>query len=558
MSPLRLFFLLSLSLCVLSADYGEFVITSATRGVDLDSQFARHSLNITLKNTGEVPAESFYFAIPEERVSNLAFFAVVFDFEKGQPKKIHSGPTEVSDKRALFKIDFPDALGAGKSTELGFFFIYTHTMKALPAAIKQGERQLVKYEDHAYIFSPYQVKSQTTQFKLPSPSIENFAEKAPTNHKEGIVTYGPYNDVAAFSRSRIHLHFENNKPFITVTNIVRDLEISHWGNIAVEETLSFQHDGARHIGAWSRWNYHRLSYQGVPQPAIAGLTEIFPAEAADFYYRDEIGNISTSQYAAGPDHVAFQFKPRFPLAGGWKTAHYHGYNLPLWKYLFSDYNNPSTHVFNFTVAPQIVDAVIDNLVVRVILPEGAQDIQLHAPYPVENESRGLHFTYLDTEGRPVLTFEKRNLVGENVEYFQVTYTFSSSSMWHEPFLLISGYFTLLFLFIIYVRIDLGVNYKNENTDRVSEILLRFQEEVYDIYTSAFTSLDQSFAAKSDKDYKQQRVTQEKRLEKAKQSARSVLDELAAVEPSLVNRLGDLLRLHHCHQHRQRSRNFSLG
>lgn len=114
-------------------------------------------------------------------------------------------------------------------------------------------------------------------------------------------------------------------------------------------------------------------------------------------------------------------------------------------------------------------------------------------------------------------------------------------MWHEPFLLISGYFTLLFLFIIYVRIDLGVNYKNENTDRVSEILLRFQEEVYDVYSSAFTSLDQSFASKSEKDYKQQRENQGKRLEKAKASVRSIEGELASVEPSLVNRLGDLLK-----------------
>jgi oligosaccharyltransferase complex subunit alpha (ribophorin I) len=41
-------------------------------------------------------------------------------------------------------------------------------------------------------------------------------------------------------------HFENSKPLITVTELQRDIEISHWGmNLAVEEHYALRNDGAR-------------------------------------------------------------------------------------------------------------------------------------------------------------------------------------------------------------------------------------------------------------------------------------------------------------------------
>ena len=47
-----------------------------------------------------------------------------------------------------------------------------------------------------------------------------------------------------FFRRRIELNFENKNQFLTVTRLERVIEISHWDNIAKEETIDLLHTGA--------------------------------------------------------------------------------------------------------------------------------------------------------------------------------------------------------------------------------------------------------------------------------------------------------------------------
>lgn len=53
------------------------------------------------------------------------------------------------------------------------------------------------------------------------------------------------------------------------------------------------------------------------------------------YYRDEIGNISTSHLQILEESVEVEVRPRFPLFGGWKTHYIIGYNLPSYEYLYT-------------------------------------------------------------------------------------------------------------------------------------------------------------------------------------------------------------------------------
>jgi len=63
---------------------------------------------------------------------------------------------------------------------------------------------------------------------------------------------------------------------------------------------------------------------------------LLPELATDVYYRDEIGNISTSNLRQEDDGgVGLELRPRFPLFGGWKTHYVIGYNLPSFANLFS-------------------------------------------------------------------------------------------------------------------------------------------------------------------------------------------------------------------------------
>ena len=101
----------------------------------------------------------------------------------------------------------------------------------------------MQFSGNAYIFSAYPIKTQSTTVTLATSTIESFSRVAPTSTSTNEITYGPYSDMAPYSSARVTIHFENNGPFLMVASLDRLLEISHWGNIAVEEHVHVKHTG---------------------------------------------------------------------------------------------------------------------------------------------------------------------------------------------------------------------------------------------------------------------------------------------------------------------------
>jgi oligosaccharyltransferase complex subunit alpha (ribophorin I) len=64
--------------------------------------------------------------------------------------------------------------------------------------------------------------------------------------------------------------------------------------------------------------------------------------------------------------------------------------------------------------------VIDDALVRIILPEGASNIEIETPYAVTRLPDTLHFTYLDVKGRPVVEIAAKNLVENHIQPFKVS------------------------------------------------------------------------------------------------------------------------------------------
>jgi hypothetical protein len=79
------------------------------------------------------------------------------------------------------------------------------------------------------------------------------------------------------------------------------------------------------------------------------------SDAADIYYRDIIGNISTSHVrrpkpaGSSTGAVEMEIEPRFPLFGGWKTQWYQGYNVPAQHFLATNADGSYTLTFDANV-----------------------------------------------------------------------------------------------------------------------------------------------------------------------------------------------------------------
>lgn len=509
--------------------YNGIVNKKVERTIDLTSQFAKHTVTIDIENTGSQSANEYFLAIQKNLHSKLSYVQV---FEDSTSLKVEKVGDESS--YVVYRVQLSKALAPSAGLKLVAKFYFSHSMTPFPASIGQAERQLVRYNDNHFFFTPYQTSSQTTTVKLPSAAIESKTEQAPTTVRGDSIEYGPYEDISAYSVSNMALHFENNKPFVTATSLVKEIEISHWGNVAIEETYELSHDGAKLKGTFSRFDYQRT--QPGKSAVVPAFKQILPIGASDVYYRDEIGNISTSHLFETEKGPVMDVIPRYPLFGGWKIGFYLGYNLPSYAYLFRDTSDSSRHVLNVSFSSALEDVAVDQLTVRVILPEGAKDVEFQTPFDVDGSSSSVHYTYLDTSGRPVLLIFKKNLVPEHNQYFQVAYTFSSTSLLQEPILLITAFF-LFFLFImLYTRLpfSIGEKEKPRNTplEKAEPVLLRLKE-ILDQRAEIHSNLAGSLAKYLDSKNSAAYNAEKKAAEAALVATRSSVNEIAVQLEDLV-------------------------
>lgn len=160
------------------------------------------------------------------------------------------------------------------------------------------------------------------------------------------------------------------------------MEVSHWGNIAIEEIYELVHAGAKLIGGFSRYDY--ISRRNVQNPSFRSLKAVLPGQATNVYYRDQIGNISTSDMLINEKEIEVVVQTRFPMFGGWKTQFYLGYSIPTELALSID-SELDKYVLKFDFFSVFSDVWVEDMEIKVILPEGAEDIQTQLPYTAEQK-----------------------------------------------------------------------------------------------------------------------------------------------------------------------------
>ena len=73
------------------------------------------------------------------------------------------------------------------------------------------------------------------------------------------ITYGPFTDIAPFTNEEsVRFHFQFDAAYLTMSEVVRDIEVSHWGNVRIEESFLLQHDGAKLKGPYEVGMYDRV------------------------------------------------------------------------------------------------------------------------------------------------------------------------------------------------------------------------------------------------------------------------------------------------------------
>ena len=427
---------------------------AVSRTIDISSQNEKVKIEVTVANTHKKEEARFYLVtVPAEKVQALSYIRVRQGGDDVPITPVLVSGVEAPEGTVFFKATLKTPIPSEGETKLRINFSFVHTLIPLPARVPQNAKQLLDFHDSLYFFSPYKTTEQSTDVVLSTSRIETYTDDRKTNLKGSTISYGPYKKQKGFASSPLRVHHENNTPQITFKTAVREIEVSHWGNVAVEEHYLVQNTGPELKGAYSRLDYD----MGKRKGSFRALSAPLPRLAKDAYYRDRIGNISTSHFRSGSPKSHISLDTRFPIFGGWKTDFYIGYSVPSETVLFVDVEDHTTFVLEVPFSTSFRDTTTDSITVKVILPEGAENIEYEAGFPVESSKIERHFTYLDTYGRPMLVLQHSNLVLYHNKKLRVKYTFSTATMLREPLMLAGMVMFIFVLSMVVVRINLTLH-----------------------------------------------------------------------------------------------------
>lgn len=158
--------------------------------------------------------------------------------------------------------------------------------------------------DFSKQLTPYATKEEQTTVACPSkPDIlRPVSDCTVQNHK--LLCLNPKEP-----NQKLKLQFDSSQVYTQFTLVEREIELSHWGNVAVEEHFDLKNVGAKLKGGFSRLDHSRGNF-------IQDVKSFLPASAFGVYYRDALGNVTSSHLRKEKTRQVMEMKLRFPVYGG--------------------------------------------------------------------------------------------------------------------------------------------------------------------------------------------------------------------------------------------------
>jgi Ribophorin I len=156
------------------------------------------------------------------------------------------------------------------------------------------------YYNSFYTFKPKSVnlfdeqKVLVTVYKVPASPYPIKSALADINYGDSSRTERfSANDIAPLSPVTGNMHFPLNMHFVHSKRTSRYIEISHWGNIYFQEQYLLHNRAAKFKGEFSTLDFNK-GRKDTGRHAFRSQVVKLPATAWGLFYRDEIGNITTS------------------------------------------------------------------------------------------------------------------------------------------------------------------------------------------------------------------------------------------------------------------------
>lgn len=448
--------------------------SALTKSVALHGTVARYEWQVTaapseaaLRAASTTPYLMYLSIKEHEALSDIqAVLQGVSGSAKPEPLAVEfRGPvTDVPDTVAYAVLVPSSVLEAGVDVQLAVVASLLHITSPRPREMPQGEQQLMYWEGDVVPRSPY----TTSSAKVLVHAGDEIRSYEP-EHLGAIVGQALVFELGAVvppldAQTRVvqqgSVHYAYGRPVASLTKYERHVEVSHWGdNMATEDHFALRNDGPRLKGHFSRAQYMLEKFRLTGQSTAAQIATLplpLPGVAMDVYYVDVVGNVSTSTLAKSPPVAQMprrlDVRPRYPLMGGWNYSFVVGWNERLstsgLARVHPTHPSRTRIAVPFLMAPG--NMAVDHAKLRVVLPEGATDIQVTLPFHVDSMTTDVYPTYLDSTGRPSVVLERSRCTSAQAQYVYIDYTLSVAAHLRKP-LVVACVTLLLFAVAAFVR-----------------------------------------------------------------------------------------------------------
>lgn len=453
-----------LSLSLYSLVYGSIVIDRVDReiGVLPSKLLQRAAVTIRHDGHGSDAIDVFKFCGMREDMEASAVIQIG-EVDKDQSEEVKedlvyrgiSWDTSIPEGVVCYEYEFPSPLKKKETRTLLTMQISTNHLVASPKERKQSESPKVEVRIPGAFISGYPItEEESTVILTTARDIESYTGKREYTQEKQKVLFDAAKKLAAYDGAKdiVHMRISMRQGLLRAKNVERDVYVSPWGGVRVKEVYDIKNEASLIRGEFSRLDLMLSGESGAAGAALSFSAKI-PGSAYDIRYRDEIGNISTSEIASAREWKKLLLQPRYPLFGGWSTSFILEYSLDVPAVTVS--HKGASHTLAFTSLPSIVDVVYGEIHTRIHLPEGSHLVGDASLSQEHTQSVSKEYTYFDVLGRPVISIGQKNVVPEMMALIEVRYSFSDVLSYEKPVLMGGSVVALAILVKAILSIDLG-------------------------------------------------------------------------------------------------------
>ncbi|KAI9090801.1 Ribophorin I-domain-containing protein [Phlyctochytrium arcticum] len=437
----------------------DFINHHVNYDVDLGNPtIAREKITVKVEGTSSKGSDVYYLAFEDGIAKEHLALVQVADARK--PKEhlvVKKEPKLAKDGFTYCSVKLPMPLAKGDALDLVVNTAIINVVSPYPKEIELTKTQQLKYERSPYFLSPYTTQRGHATIRLPKDHVVSYKETpAPVLKSGSTIKYGPYSNIAPLTLEKTFIHYDDNQPILIATNVEKKVELSMWGKrLNVQEDWELHHEGAHLKGHFSRVDFLLTQRMHQITNVVKDITVNLPPKAQHIFFRDTIGNVSTSQIRYEKERTQLLIRPRYPLYGGWRYTWHHGYAVSSSNYLKHDYKT-GRYALSVPFLGSISGVGIQNAKIEIVLPEGAEGVNMHLPFPMDEVTESRSYSYLDTTGRPTIVLQKSLLTDEHAQNIVITFDFPKYRLLQKP-LAASGLILGLFLAVsLYTRLDLSI------------------------------------------------------------------------------------------------------